>query len=602
MGRYFIRQPMVNLKTGWTSIRQPILAIDNVPKKARTWQAKAFHKLIGKKVSSVYGPPATGKGVLICMMASEYLRLNPNNKVIIAAPQKAITEDIRSMSFILPSTGQQVDWAPVYLNDTRYNTDSNLELSRSFLVSPRITGGISDGAIIMTHASLVNLFKNHTDLLKDVLVIFDEYHHILFGENEDGVVETNQLGEVARYALNTTDANINIFLATATPYRGDRYPIIPNGVLSSDCEYEHPYDEAWNDFAPLENFGVDFILYKDNSYKNAMNELMGETIEPSIIFVPNVGSRYSVGDKHDDVMECYRAIAGKKTPIIKKDDIFTYVKRGKEWIRCIDLVDDTSNRDQKVRVISEDHKNLDPTKRKIDVILALGMMKEGANWRWAKNEYIIGARGSLREFVQMIGRLFRSAEGKHITKTFYMLPHCKHTDNEEYEENFNEYLKATMASLLLIKVYAPRLISTPVEGEEEDVNRNKRQKCVNFIDIVLPDIEQQERLLEEARDIMLAASEEFDEALSIQNGRINADQRELLKQSLNEVLDSFNITEHREEVKEEILRRFAAANQAAMLDVEGMNVGDIDFEMVKDIHPLYFIIKHSSKAFWNRNV
>lgn len=592
----YIQQSNIHLKTGWNSTRQPIISETGGPKTARPWQSAAFNKLKNKPVSAICGPPATGKNFFIELFAAEYLRLNPNNKVIIAAPQKNITENMRAETFILPSTKETVNWCPSYLNETRYNTDSTTELSRTFLESPGIVGDINSRAIIMTHNTLVNIHKELKHLLKNIMVIFDEYHHILYGENDEGFVETNQLGDLVRYILDNKSLNAHILLATATPFRGDKYPIIPDGVLTPECEYEHPYDEAWQDFAPLEHFSVDFILYKGNTYKKAMGELMGKKIEPSLIFIPNVGSRYSVGDKHKDVIECYKSISGKDKPTIKKDDVFTYVKKGKDWIRCIDLVDE-DNRAEKFKVINADHANLDPTKRKIDVIIALGTMKEGANHRWLKNAYVIGARGSLREFVQMSGRLFRSAEGKTDVKVYYMLPHSTNVGTDEYEENFNEYLKATMSSLLLIKVYAPRLIETPVEGEEIDIYGHARQKTVSYINTVLPDSDDQERLLEDSYDAIVNASEEFDDGLTFKHGKITPEQGLLLKASLDAVLDDFKIKDRREEVKEEILRWFAMKNIATMLETNGMNVNTIDYDMVKDIHPLAWSLSCYSNAF-----
>lgn len=594
MGKHFNQRPAFQFPTGWNAVRQP--QIEEIgSKRARKWQEKAFNLLSDRRLMSVYGPPATGKGVLICMLAADALRKNPNLKVIIAAPQKMITRDIKKQSFYLPSNGELIDWAPVYLNDSKYNKNTNLELSRAFLVAPRINGGISDGAIVMTHSTLVNVFNKYGELLKNILIFFDEQHHIMFGENDEGTVETNQLGNVVRYALNTPEANLRVCLTTATPYRGDRYPIIPETKLTQFQEYEHPYDEAWPDFAPLENFGVDFILYKGKSYKNSIQELIGDRIEPSIIFIPNVGSRFSVGDKKADVHECYKAISGKNKPVIDDSNpIFTYVKKGKNWICCINLVDEY-NRDGKSKAISDDHDNTDPTKRKIDVIIALGMMKEGANWRWAKNEYIIGTRNSLREFVQMIGRLFRSAQNKTSVKTYYLIPYCDQVESDEYEDNFNDYMKATTSSLLLIKVYAPRLIMTPIEGEEEnDLEGNKRQKRVSFIDIVIPDDNTQGSLLEDARDAIISASEEFDFDISINNGKINQEQRIKLRESLNEVLNGYGVTSHREEVKEEILRWFVWVSHRSMIDTTGMNVKEIDYDLIKDLHPCLWALNYSS--------
>ena len=169
---HFVRRTMFPLIAGWTPVRKPQLQEDG-PKTARPWQKKAFDLLWDKMFMSVYGPPATGKNILICMLAAEALRKDPTLKVIIAAPQKMITKSMKSLDFYLPSTNQLVDWAPEYLNDTKYNVDTNRELTRTFLTKTRIPGGMSDGAIVMTHATLVMAFKTFPELFKNTLVFFE---------------------------------------------------------------------------------------------------------------------------------------------------------------------------------------------------------------------------------------------------------------------------------------------------------------------------------------------------------------------------------------------------------------------------------------------
>jgi hypothetical protein len=48
----------------------------------------------------------------------------------------------------------------------------------------------------------------------------------------------------------------------------------------------------------------------------------------------------------------------------------------------------------------------------VDVIIALGMAKEGFDWIWCEHALTIGYRSSLTEIVQIIGRATRDAEGK----------------------------------------------------------------------------------------------------------------------------------------------------------------------------------------------
>lgn len=48
----------------------------------------------------------------------------------------------------------------------------------------------------------------------------------------------------------------------------------------------------------------------------------------------------------------------------------------------------------------------------MDIIIALGMAKEGFDWIWCEHALTIGYRSSLTEIVQIIGRSTRDAEGK----------------------------------------------------------------------------------------------------------------------------------------------------------------------------------------------
>ena len=48
----------------------------------------------------------------------------------------------------------------------------------------------------------------------------------------------------------------------------------------------------------------------------------------------------------------------------------------------------------------------------VDIIIALGMAKEGFDWIWCEHALTVGYRSSLTEIVQIIGRATRDAKGK----------------------------------------------------------------------------------------------------------------------------------------------------------------------------------------------
>ena len=48
----------------------------------------------------------------------------------------------------------------------------------------------------------------------------------------------------------------------------------------------------------------------------------------------------------------------------------------------------------------------------VDIIIALGMAKEGFDWPFCETALTVGYRGSLTEIIQIIGRCTRDCEGK----------------------------------------------------------------------------------------------------------------------------------------------------------------------------------------------
>ncbi|VVT33817.1 Putative ATP-dependent helicase YeeB (fragment) [Roseovarius sp. EC-SD190] len=96
----------------------------------------------------------------------------------------------------------------------------------------------------------------------------------------------------------------------------------------------------------------------------------------------------------------------------------------------------------------------------VDIIIALGMAKEGFDWIWCEHALTVGYRASLTEIVQIIGRATRDAEGKTRAR-FTNLIAEPDAAAEAVTEAVNDTLKAIAASLLMEQVLAPRFNFTP---------------------------------------------------------------------------------------------------------------------------------------------
>jgi hypothetical protein len=132
---------------------------------------------------------------------------------------------------------------------------------------------------------------------------------------------------------------------------------------------------------------------------------------------------------------------------------------GGRILRIADLVDDDPNRRDRVTTALKD-----PTQKNnrdyVDIIIALGMAKEGFDWIWCEHALTVGYRASLTEVIQIIGRATRDAPGK-VRARFTNLIAEPDASEEAVTEAVNDTLKAIAASLLMEQVLAPRFEFKP---------------------------------------------------------------------------------------------------------------------------------------------
>jgi hypothetical protein len=103
----------------------------------------------------------------------------------------------------------------------------------------------------------------------------------------------------------------------------------------------------------------------------------------------------------------------------------------------------------------------------VDVIIALGMAKEGFDWIWCEHALTVGYRSSLTEIVQIIGRATRDAPGKERSRFTNLLAEPA-AEQSLVAEAINDMLKAISASLLMEQVLSPRYEFTPKDQGKKD--------------------------------------------------------------------------------------------------------------------------------------
>jgi len=470
-------------KATWEHVKIAPTITEDGHKSMYKWQKKAWRKLKKALNWLLNAPMGSGKSLAIQFIACSRLIEDSNLKVIIAVPQLNIGFGFQREQLQFPD-GTQVNFTP-YHNLCSDSAESNInQLIEGFLKAKLSKNTLMDRVCVCSHATLVQAFQKDPEAFKDILVVIDEAHHIQYGKvqlnNDAGEIEiANKLGDLVKYCIKNGDKkNISLGLTTATYFRGDRCPIVPKGCMKLFKRSNLPYDEYLQTMKYLRGYSFDFVLF-GNSFADAVKERFAKKVNKSIVYIPPVGSSYSSGDKHQDVYKVYESIAQKKNPeIVNQRDGVTKVKRGNKWIKVVNLVDE-KNRKEKQRIIEADHNSEESN---IDVIIALGMFKEGANWKHAEECLIIGHRGSLVELIQCMGRLFRDKKGKTHVSVYQLLPFSFHQvkDKEKFREGLNTLMKAILASMLLENVMLP--ISVPVPSKKRG-KKGTGQKRLSAMDL-----------------------------------------------------------------------------------------------------------------------
>ena len=410
-------------------------------------QQRAYRKFASQYLL-VKAPPASGKSRALMFVALEKLRQGMVKKVIVAVPERSIGKSFASTN--LTSGGFHTDWEVT----RRYDLCSPGGESMKTGVFAAFMEDKDAKTLVCTHSTLRFAYdKIGKDAFNDCLLAIDEFHHV--SSERD-----NKLGELIRTIMN--DTNAHILAMTGSYFRGDCMAVLsPSDEHRFDkCTFN--YYEQLNGYQYLKSLGIGFHFYNGKYYDALKNKQVLDLEKKTIIYIPHPNQAESTKEKLaevDYILECigtYQFV----------DDCGIYhltTNDGKE-IKVADLVNDR-DLEQRERVMSYLRNVKKP--EDIDIIIALGMAKEGFDWPYCETTLTIGYRGSLTEVVQIIGRCTRDSENKNHAQ-FTNLVAEPNANREEIVESVNNILKAITASLLMEEVIAPKYNFRPKEAENDD--------------------------------------------------------------------------------------------------------------------------------------
>lgn len=548
----------------------------------RAMQARAFEARENQYLL-IKAPPASGKSRALMFIALDKIHNQGVKKAIVAVPERSIGGS----------------FSPEPLKKHGFFTDWTLE-ERNNLCTPGGEGNKSkvdafknfmkgdNEILVCTHATLRFACEELTDSdFNNVLLAIDEFHHV----SADG---ENVLGETLRSIMEHSSAHI--VAMTGSYFRGDSVPVLLPEDEAKFSKVTFNYYEQLNGYEYLKSLGIGYHFYQGR-YTDAIGEVL-DTDKKTIVHIPNVNSGESTKDKYDEV----DAIIDEIGTFVSKDSdtgVITIKRKGDgKLIKLADLVhDDAADRDKIVEYL-RNIKSVDD----MDVIIALGMAKEGFDWSFCEHSLTVGYRGSLTEVIQIIGRCTRDSSNKTHAQ-FTNLIAQPDAEDDQVKIAVNNMLKAITCSLLMEQVLAPNFKFKTKRPDDTEVTPPGTMKVGGFKepstqrtkDIVESDLADLKAAILQDDKIIAASAGAVDpevvnkvlipKIIQVKYPDLSAEEIEEVRQHV--VVDSAVSTG---EIKEEGDKKFIR-----MAD-KFVNIDDLNIDLIDSVNPFQKAFEILSKS------
>ncbi|UBU61508.1 DEAD/DEAH box helicase [Acidithiobacillus ferrooxidans] len=413
----------------------------------RAMQERAYAKR-GEQYLLIKSPPASGKSRALMFIALDKLNNQGLQQAIVVVPERSIGGSFADEP--LSQYGFFWDWrvalqwnlcnAPGV--DEPRAAKSKVDAVRKFLAS-------TDQTLVCTHATFrfaveelgIEAFDNR-------LIAIDEFHHV--SSNPDNKLGSQLGAFIAR-------DKVHLVAMTGSYFRGDSEAVLAPADEARFETITYTYYEQLNGYSWLKSLDIGYFFYTGR-YVDAVAKVLDPALK-TIVHIPNVNSRESLQDKEREVNEIMQAL-GEWKGIDPATGFHQIQTTNGRTLKVADLVDDSDPAKRSCVLAALKDPAQKDNRDHVDVIIALGMAKEGFDWIWCEHALTIGYRSSLTEIVQIIGRATRDAEGKERARFTNLIAEPA-AEQAAVAEAVNDLLKAISASLLMEQVLAPRYEFTP---------------------------------------------------------------------------------------------------------------------------------------------
>jgi len=550
----------------------------------REMQQKAFEARTAQYLL-IKAPPASGKSRALMFVGLDKLINQDIKKVIVAVPERSIGSSFAKTD--LKKFGFFADWKP----NPRYNLctpggeQSKLKAFLEFLES-------DEKILICTHATLRNTFDAIEEKqLNDCLLAIDEFHHV----SVDG---SNRLGGVLSSIMEKSTAHV--VAMTGSFFRGDSVPILLAEDEAKFTKVKYDYYQQLNGYEYLKSLGIGYYFYQ-GKYTSAIHEVLDEN-KKTIIHIPSVNSGESEKDKYEEVNRIIDGLGDESYQDPNTGVIHLTSRTTGKVLRIADLVfDDQKSRD-KIQAYLRNVKTVND----IDIIIALGMAKEGFDWPYCKHALTVGYRGSLTEIIQIIGRATRDSENKSHSQ-FTNLIAQPDAEDDLVKLSVNNMLKAITASLLMEQVLAPNFKFKPKFPEEgEDDDSEEDDNTIKIRGFKLPSSQRAKDIIESDINDLKAKIMQDDQMLKAMPGNVDPEviNKVLIPKIIKETYPDLT-DEEVESVRQHVVVDSVVKN-STIEDVGDkrfirmadsfVNIDDINVDLIDTINPFQKAFEILSKS------
>ena len=545
----------------------------------------------------IKAPPASGKSRALMFIALEKLQNQGIKKVIVAVPERNIGASFKATA--LSKDGFFADWSPNphYNLCTSGSEKSKVSAFLEFLDS-------DEKILICTHATF-RLACNELDAkqFNDCLIAIDEFHHV----SADG---DNRLGEVMKNIM--AKSNAHIVAMTGSYFRGDNVPVLLPEDEIKFTKVTYNYYQQLNGYEYLKSLGIGYHFYSGRYFKkpfdkdiSALAEILNVT-KKTIIHIPNVNANESSKDKMAEVGHIIDVLGD--VDYQDPDTGVIYVKNPQtgKILKVADLVNNELKDREKISTYLRTHAMDDIDA--IDIIIALGMAKEGFDWPFCEHALTIGYRGSLTEIIQIIGRATRDSSNKTHAQFTNLIAEPE-ADGTEVKIAVNNMLKAITASLLMEQVLAPNFnfkLKSEDEGEDKKDKKNDDENTIRVRGFKTPTSQRAKDIIEQDLNDLKAKILQDDTMLKAMPGNVEPEviNKVLIPKIIKEIYPDLN-DEEVEAVRQHVVIDSVVKNGEIVEQGDKkfirmansfVNIDDIHIDLIDQINPFQKAFEILSKA------